>query len=181
MGMFNLSERVSSDSDTKVVMTETVVDGTIAPTTVIEDTKSAPDGKPDDKAVIVLDGPLSHIYTQALNLAYAKEGMDMMLSHFGSQVNDEENAKEGKIDDTYLYCIDNNHLSTDTLLASTESLRVAKASGKYKRVILAMETDGSVGSSMQLLGQMGESLGIEVAYTRNGAISNLINGYKRGA
>ena len=182
MGMFNLSlpvedtekkidEPVVSDITGGVVDSkDTTTDAVIAGTTgdAVEDPK---------QKTIVLDGPLSQIYTQALNIAYAKESMGMMLGVYNELNKKPSDSNEP--DDSYVYVINADDLDTNMLIQSSECLRVASTSGKYKNIILAIESHGNIGSKMQLLSEMGNALGAQVCFNRNGAIQSVLNALKK--
>lgn len=144
--------------------------------------------KQEAEKTVVMDGPLSQIYTQALNIAYAKEGLSTMVSFLEAKhdsLTSDEDLEENRLmsgnavtaDGTYVYCIDGTDLEGQGLVAATEALRVAKS--KYKEVVLALESHGVVTSRVQLLGEMGEALGAKVCMTRDGAMDNILARVKR--
>lgn len=101
------------------------------------------------KETIVLDGPLSTIYTQALQIAYskeapikddeetpsiAKEKMAIDASMMGvMEVVDTEGANSPK--PLYVYVTDTEHLDTaDAVPGTFDALHVAVESGRYQGV-----------------------------------------------
>lgn len=160
MGIFNLTA-MSGEKPVEEIKQD-VVGADDTPVTV---TSSKTDQS--DEQMITLDGPLSRIYTKALNLAYARESISMMTPE-ALLVN---KATEQAIQhSTYVYAIDTSQMDMAQLIASTEHFKEAVASGKYKSSVLALESDANVSSKMQLLAQMGKSLGAKVCYSRESAI-----------
>lgn len=134
-----------------------------------------------EKAVVVMDGPLGHIYTQALNLAFAKEDTGTMFSvlmkkiHEHGRTDATKNPEPALVDEngTYVYAIDDKELDSVGLVTSLETIREAVNSKRYKRVVLAMES-GHVSSKMQLLDQASRELGVTVCLTRNRLIDTVM-------
>lgn len=186
MGMYNLSapikETESEVTEGALDTTKGVVDSADTATDqVIAGT--TPEGKPDaQQQTIVLDGPLSQIYTQALNIAYAKESVGMMFgSVYDKKQQNKTNDEDGDgLDDSYVYAVDADDLDTDCLLLSAEALRVATQSGRYRQVILAIESHGTVTKKMQLLTEMSDALGAKVCLSRNSAIQSVMTPLKKG-
>lgn len=206
MGVFNLSQSTDEESagkekaqdasvtnagadalgnDTEKSMVKQNATDALTP----EQNKTGGENAVADKAeqTIVLDGPLSHIYTQALNLAYANEGTSTVASFLearhsslvGTDDDEENRVKSGNsvtADGTYVYCVDSTDLDNQGLLVSTEALRIAVESKKYKNVVLALESAHVVTSKVQLLGEMGTALGAKVCLSRKNAVQTLIAG-----
>lgn len=108
---------------------------------------------------IVLDGPLSNIYTQALNVLYAKEDMAGMFlpSSEVEEVND---------NDLYVYCtpaelVDNN--------LSEVADKITEASHHGMNVI-AIECSSVIPSKMKLLEDLSRDLGVKLYVTRQSAL-----------
>lgn len=181
MGIFNLNTLkdvdLENDGSNTVVIDEKEgkVDVPIAQKVVENTSEKA-------KESIVLDGPLSHIYTQALNMVYGNEGTSTMVSileaKHHSLINGDSEADRmeagNSVTDkgTYVYCIDATDMDAQGLVTSTECLREVVKSGKYSNVILAMESS-NINSKMQLLGEMGTALGIKVVNSRSKAMTVL--------
>jgi hypothetical protein len=188
MGIFNLMPEYNVETKESSIIEP---DKKVASVTIDDEGTKVVEADTDVKTVsdkaketIVLDGPLSRIYTQALNLVYAKEGTSTMVSlleaKHKSMINSDTEADRieagNSVDDggTYVYCIDATDMDADGLVASTEALRVAVESKKYGKVVLAMESN-IVNSKLQLLGDMGKALGVQVCYSRNRAMDVLSN------
>lgn len=200
--MFNLSQTVDSEQSTddpannQITSAQTDAVGndvTGNELVKLDSTEQVLDGKGADTngaqtdaqtQTIVLDGPLSHIYTKALNLAYANEGTSSMVSllesgHKSLDDPEEEGADSVTADGTYVYCVDSDDLSNQGLVLSSECLRIATK--KYKNVILALESSHVVNARTQLLGEMGEALGVKVCYSRNNAVQSLLSGSRKAS
>lgn len=124
-----------------------------------------------EEQVVVLDGPLSKIYTEALNIAYAKEDTGTMLSLINAS--DDQDRIDGK-DSSFIYCVGDIYLNQDELQLSCEHLSKAVNSGKYKKVVLAMECGMNIGNKVQLLDNFSRSIGVEVHYTRGKAVRSVM-------
>lgn len=145
--------------------------------------------KKSAQKVIVLDGPLSHIYTQALNQVYKKydendpeievtttsnEGFGQLLTSpitfikslnkqvKDNYVNTEENENNSN-NSLYVYCCDGDSLKTDDSIEVSNKLRLALDSKKYKQVILAIEHNSTslVSNKLSLVIDFTKALGIE--------------------
>lgn len=174
MGVFNLSmldgDEVKDTIDPNAIPQTQV----LTPDTNVAN-KDSTDGKEvSEEKTIILDGPLSHIYTQALNLAYAKESTMMSLALFKTLAPDEQvvDSNEPYADDTYVYCVDDNALS-ESVVEGFEALR--EASKKYKNIIVALESGRVVTNRMQMISEFSESLGAKVCYTREQALKTVLS------
>lgn len=144
--------------------------------------KVVPQNKASEKIeekTIVLDGPLSHIYTQALNAVYANEAINMLTQ---MAVNDED--AYGKKDETnihgkelYVYCCDGDKLDSEELVNATNKLRIALDKKEYKHVLVSVECMNS-NTKIALLDEFSSSLGIKVIYSRNNTIDNIKSAFK---
>lgn len=124
---------------------------------------------PDElkNATIVLDGPLSHVYTQALNLVYAKEDTDSMVAMVMDQ-----NASATEVDekDLYVYAVDGDSLDHTGLVDGMDKLRLALDSKAYKQVALAVECRTGVNGKVGLLEQFAAQAGVKVFVSRRSAL-----------
>lgn len=134
-------------------------------TNTVDETK-----KPEQQKTIVLDGPLSHIYTQALNMVYANEAVNM-ITHMMMEQEEEDKNPYGK--DVYVYCCDGDNLTSDELVNASSKLRIALDKKKYNKVLLSVECHGIVNNRVGLLHDFSVSLGIPVSYTKSGSMSNI--------
>ena len=112
------------------------------------------DKEPETKSnalTVILDGPLSSIYTKALNIALAKDNIttekhiailsaiDMALI---SEQGEEQRAEELG-DQLYVYCTDDDNINQGKLVETTDKLRVALDNKNHSKVMLAMECRSS--------------------------------------
>ena len=162
----------------------------------VDDTKSEPalatdtevpmvagDGVPGEttteEKTIVLDGPLSRIYTQALNMAYAKEdvgamGQMLMMTGQGDPEEDEDDSR-----DLYVYCCDVDELTDEKVTEAADTLRIALDSKKYKSTAVAIECRGRVSDQLALLDQLSSQMGVKVFYRRKTAMEAITHGFRK--
>ncbi len=113
----------------------------------------------ENEKKIKLDGPLSAIYTQALNVLYSKEDMaGMILPSDDQEVVDDS--------DLYVYCtqadlVDNN---------LTEIADKITEASKHDVNVVAIECNSMIPGKMKLLEDLGRSLGVELYVTRKSAL-----------
>jgi len=119
--------------------------------------------KKDLRLEVALAGPLSHIYTQALNLVYAKENA-IEFNVFNKEVKHEHK-------DVFVYCCDGSELDNETLTDANSKLRIALSEG-YKKVIVAAEMDNSkkVNSTLTLLLESLDESKVKVYFFRKNAL-----------
>jgi hypothetical protein len=132
------------------------------------------DGYKNTDAKIVLSGPLSKIYTKALNLVYANEdtGTELLTTDEELTEDDDQNTN------LYVYCCDDS-LDSGDLVEATEKLSQAMNSKKYKSVILSLESNGNMNNRIGLLDSFASEVGVKVCFSRNRALE-AINGSLRG-
>lgn len=189
MGIFNLSNKKETPKveDTKEIVKP---EDTIELNKEVED-KEKPINldsnnnneitKPKDK-VIVLDGPLSNIYTKALNEVYSKklnnpddpnikeslEGMQFGGYKFKAPDNDEHSTM-------YVYCLDSDELSTKDVDEAIGKVRIALDSKKSdKAMVVAEEHGGVVSNTLVLLDQLCSSMGIKMYTNRRTALEAIL-------
>lgn len=167
MAIFDLGTIDKSTSNEKQ---EQQIEGQTEQITESSNTTTNSD-KEEDKKTIVLDGPLSHIYTQALNMVYANEVVNMVTHMMMDQEEETDKNPYGK--DVYVYCCDGDKLTSDELVNTSNKLRIALDKKKYSKVLLSIECHGVVNSRIGLLHEYSTSLGIPVSYTQSGSMSNI--------
>jgi hypothetical protein len=119
--------------------------------------------KDDEKEkTVVLDGPLGHVYTQALRIAFAREDVGTAMYLMSSKMREAE--KQDK-PDVYVYVTDDDGLEDGGLMLATECLSDAIRSGKYKQVVLSMESS-RVTSKMEALDALSRAMGVKVTLTK---------------
>lgn len=156
----------------------TDTEGGAANTEVAED-KAKNIEDTEKKVNIVLDGPLSQIYTQALNVAYANEGTDDMIANVISSVSNDsgyayvdkraDDDRPIESEDVYVYATSNEALEEHGCNSAIGHItKIAKKQGK--RAVLVIEHHGKVGGTMGLLDAYANDIGMTVCYSRSAAI-----------
>ncbi len=176
MGIFVLNGVGNKDGDQSVPEEVVKAEEPVATPAVDTTVNGLPGEGKDDAAekTIMLNGPLSHIYTQALNAVFSKESTGMGAHLFKYRILNDKDKDEDEIDDTFVYCVDSDSLSSSELIASSEALRDAVKSGKHRKVVLAMESNGVANSRMQLLDEVSRSMGVKVFLSRGSALEHLL-------
>lgn len=125
------------------------------------------DNTPEEK-VVVMDGPLSKIYTQALNLAYANEAASASgQTDIKILFDDADNSESDK--DLYVYCCDSSNIDTDDVIQGTDHLRLA-LDGRYKQTLVVMESHSNIKPVAALLEEYAFKNGTRVVFSRDLAI-----------
>lgn len=114
---------------------------------------------------IVLDGPLSKIYTEALNKIYAKEDMAGMITTSA--------ADDQPVDDRdlYVYCCTSSDVDEDTELVTN---KIVEAS-KHDQKVIAIECDNYISQRMGMIESLSRDLGVKVYLTRRSALEAIHN------
>lgn len=122
---------------------------------------------------INIAGPLSNVFTKALNAVYSNESIDpMVIAPVETEEAEEEhdtNEDEGKDifgNALYVYCCNGDNLSQEGLVDAANKLTKAVSKGKYKNVILSMECFNNINNKTALLDKLGRSLGIKVCLSK---------------
>lgn len=140
------------------------------------------EGEDKGQTKVLLDGPLSKVYTKALNLVYANEAANMFAAMVenaettntyeeeGKGENDEAHIEEKNI---YMYCCDGSDMDIEGLTEGSNKLRLALDSKKYDEIILAVEHRGSVNMKMGLLERFASDIGSKVCLSRFSALETI--------
>lgn len=124
----------------------------------------------EEGPTIVLDGPLSQIYTQALNKSFGFENMTQLPNKF-SDLKEKEKELQLKSAGTYVYCCDSKELdSLELTRISNQLMQVRKVMPENSEVIVAVESRDVLGRTVGLLRDFSKSMGAKVYLTRNGAM-----------
>lgn len=180
MGILNLTGDAGEPSNNAPVEAPDTKQETMTVAPAEGSVPSSVDGEDKKKeAVVVMDGPLGHIYTQALNLALAKEDTGTMFSivrKIGEagrvQATADFDPALVTADGTYVYAVDDKNLEEKGLVPSIECLRQAVKCGKYKQVVLAIESH-NITNKLQLLDETSRHLGVKVCFTRDSVVNTL--------
>lgn len=182
MSIFNLNsivEQVSSDVQTNQAPTDKPEE---TKTAIVGDQVTTPDSvnkeEQHKEQTIVLDGPLSHIYTQALNLVYAQEDMGITgsLAYQMKLYQDIKGEQVNQEDDSYVYAIHGDSLDSGGLITTVEKMKTA--SKRYTRKYLCMEDSGKVSSCMGLLYEAAREMKFTVCRDKSSFIQALSKGGK---
>jgi len=137
--------------------------------------------------LLVMDGPLSEIYTKALNVVYAKsvdevvaresQSIDaVILDHVISDDEKNKLAELGKTRDlSYVYVSDGDNLDDESLLRAFDSVGTAKDTGLFREVRGVIESSGAATSRSSMFDQYLATEGIKAHYKRSVAIENIHN------
>ena len=158
----------------------TQVESTTATIKYDEANANVPGQQAEKEKVVIIDGPLGHIYTQALNMVYAHdkvatEGIAMMFDALVIKQGPDSSEVKEEDDAAYLYCIGDGYLTGGGLLDAAETIRVATESKKYKKMIVSIESGDVIQARTQLLGELCEAMGVQVCLTRNKAVRTVLN------
>ena len=189
MGVFNLTGdgQVPEQQVPNQEVDQTTSESNVTNETPLDTEQKQGDQENKEEKFVILDGPLSKIYTAALNLVYANEGTSSMVSFLEAQhksLTTAEDIEEDRLnsgnsvteDGTYVYCLDSADLDGEGMILVTESLREAKK--KYSKIVVAMENKQHVGSRAQLLMELCGDTGIDISFNRNSAINKIISSIK---
>jgi len=169
MGIFNLGtmdkskDVVSENKETNDVKDNN--ESVVADTAVPDTTATATDTPAEKKEVkIVLSGPLSEIYTQALNAVYSKEDTSLMLAPPMITIKTAENKDKITDADLYVYCCDGDNIN---LPEDTDNIKDATNNNNS---IVAIECGSNINNKIGLLESFATTLGAKVCFSRKVAI-----------
>lgn len=118
---------------------------------------------------IVLDGPLSRIYTQSLNLIYAKEdtGTMAMIIDASQRERDKQDDPNG----VYVYASDSDKLDVAELTKMQNWMQENQKAAN-KNMVISLETSSNrVSPKSGLLEEMAKAYGVTVHYSRKSAMA----------
>lgn len=130
-----------------------------------------------DSKTIVLDGPLSTIYTKALNIVYSNtpdsisqesQSMDHVIL---AQDEIEKAAENTQETDLYVYVTDSEHLETEGAPKVFDKLRLAL--DKNKNTMVAIETSRKFTASQAALEDYLFQNNIQVYHSRDVALEKI--------
>lgn len=128
-----------------------------------------------ENKTIVLDGPLSTIYTKALNIVYSNtpdsiSQESQAMDHVILAQDEIEKNETAENPDLYVYVTDSEHLVTDTPKVF-DKLRVAL--DKNKNTMVAIETGKHFTSSQAILEDFLHANNIKVYHNRDVALDKI--------
>lgn len=178
MGIFNLNpdEQTPELDVTKIFSSENKQVGVKEDGTTDQVVNEESD-KEKKNTTLVMAGPLGHIYTKALNVAYAIEST-MMTDMADLQTSDLADVLNNDDSDLYVYCVDGSDLSIDQVSDTISNVTIAdeilekegKDTSVPVKVIIAVECDNGISPNVHLLEQFGKDKGIQVMVTRKSAL-----------
>lgn len=122
-----------------------------------------------DENTLMLDGPLSQVYTEALNKIYSKETIVTMLPNIINNINyKKDDNDEQVLEPGYVYVIDGDDIENDKYVETFESIRIAL--DKYKKIYLCIETHRDIKPKMASIMSFARKNGVTVIHDRNKAI-----------
>ena len=151
------------------------------------DKMASQEGKKEAKEkVVVIDGPLSEVYTKALNIALANESVMVVAASTNKPstainktaltekvlTNDEEDDAE------YLYVLDSNS-SDSQALEAFNNLAAINKSGKYKKIHVAIENACTLSKKMSLVLEGAMSLGANILTSNSNLVDKVANSIKK--
>lgn len=143
-----------------------------------------------DGKKIVLDGPLSEIYTKALNAIYSKDTVEQVEEKVGQETQQmdavlvadihklaEKNKKdqmEQAANAAYVYVTDDESLKGNGLTAAFDNVRIAlDMKGFDKKVVCIECRNPTTYPKVELLANFARGLNVPVFYTRQAAMGYL--------
>lgn len=146
------------------------------------------EGTKDEKAkVVVMDGPLSHVYTKALNEVLANESVMLVTASNDTTSTNQEANKETNPsftgvmgeDAEYVYALGDKIVEDHVAMEAYNAISSAINSGKYKKIHLAFEGAMSgkmskrVGSLMDSALKLGVKVVAKSKFGVDGAVASL--------
>lgn len=116
--------------------------------------------------MVVLDGPLGHLYTKALNLAYAKEDTGTMSLAYQSYRSKVKETDDIDSNGTYVYVADGSRLTQADVVGATSDIQMAVSSGIFRHHILVLEHRDVPNPKAELLAQFANDVGMKVIQKR---------------
>lgn len=163
------SNQVKSDAGN--VSIAKITDNNTAP--VGEDPQEVtPEGK---NPMIVIDGPLGRAYTQALNLAYAKEDtgtIAMIAGTMDKQIEDQKNALGQTKEGTYVYVLDGGDISQKQCVETTNWLFQQQAAG-HKDIVISLEGHMVISPRASQIENIAKSTGAKVVYNKKSLMKHV--------
>jgi hypothetical protein len=133
----------------------------------------------DEKSPTVLfEGPLSNVYTKALDVIYGKDRPDVVTESEEedteldySEINDYEDDAPAD----YIYVTNSDKLDSSTINATFESILKATKNPKFSSTSVCIETNQKhINNSVVILEEFLTKSNIRVFYTRESLINHLL-------
>lgn len=130
-----------------------------------------------DEKTIVLDGPLSQTYTQALNQAYAKESYITEIKTIGEMKNREDEEAIIDADVNYVYVTNKQALESIGFNEAFES--VSLACETWKEVFVYVDHSFDISPKVADFLTYARNKGAKIVNTREQALKMLASGAKK--
>lgn len=155
--------------------------------------KDTPEGKDavtptGDNPTVILDGSLSRIYTQALNLVYANENIKVvavedvavMAAMMEAEGRNSPSFKDNNAQKaTYVYADNADAVDTEKCVAIINFINENKSKGD---VILSLESFGKPTKHMQLVEECAKENKVKIFYSRGRALEAIrVSAYDKKA
>lgn len=129
--------------------------------------------KEETVAKVKVDGPLSNLFTEALQKVLSSEsvGADALVAMKMLDNEGDENS------DLYVYCCDTDKMDSTGLVNASDGLKIALDSGKYKKVALVTESL-LINNKLACLEAFARSVGAQVYYSNSKAVREVL-GYRK--
>lgn len=144
----------------------------------IEAEAAAAKKEEEQEKQIVVDGPLSSIYTQALNIAYAKESAadgSVVGSFDSSVVVDDASLTDP---DLYVYVTSSDEINREGANKSFDELNIALDKYKDSKMMVVIESGKATTSSVAALEEYVVGRKIKTSYSRSIAVSKILSAIK---
>lgn len=136
-----------------------------------------------EEPTVVLDGPLGRIYTEALNLVYAKEessSMQMALVIDASRDRAKHQIEEHPIQGTFVYAIDASDLTSEQVIKAADWMTERQKTESNPDMIISLETHhDNVSKKSKLIEDMAKAVGAKVVYSRRSAMEAISKSLKK--
>lgn len=160
MSIINLDE-LKQQQQTLAIKHKESIKNSEAKTAVTNDDGAAQNTETDNIAKITLSGPLSQIYTKALNIMYANEN----IIELKTMLSDSEEEKDNK--DLYMYCCDDKEVD---IVDATNKLTIALDQG-YKNVAIVTECNkNKLSDKLIALENLARSLKVKMFFSQKSAM-----------
>ena len=166
MGIFNITS--SKDLSEQAAMKNPVPKSTEIETTKGEEKNAAEPAVDQEEKTVKIEGPLSEVYTRALNLALSNEDLSDFVTDV-SESEEDEMIENG----LYVYCSDNNGLTPASGMIESHN-RVRLALEKGNKVILVAESSGGLSGNYALACESANGMGAKVIKHRSVAVEQIL-------
>lgn len=130
---------------------------------------------------VKIEGPLSKVFTEALNIAYSKENVTENAGIIYSTDVGEGSYAGNEMPDkgVYVYAIDGSNIDSDELINASNKIINAFNSRKFDQLIVSSECVKGISPRIKILQELCTSVGAECYVTRNSSIVKVINSLRK--